>query len=288
MDLQLAIEKLRTGIKFLIKKHRLPNIEHPKSYSEKLQWLKLYYHDPASVEWVDKIRVKPFIDRIVGPGHTIPTLAIYKRPDEIPWEKLPETFVLKTTHDSGGVAICRDPKTFSRAKAEAKLRRHFNKDYSKKVQEWPYGKVPRRIILEPLMVEEDPSKAVKDYKFYCFDGRAEYVLICTDRERKGHLKYHYYDREGRLHPFSTYSKGLPADHRAAFPDNIGEMFDMAEKIAGSIPAHPHLRIDLYSIGGKIYFSEITLYDSSGMDRHMTREGDRVLGELLHLPCSRMR
>lgn len=254
-----------------------PHLNEPRTYNEKLQWLKLYNRRPEYTQMVDKYAVKEFVAQRIGEEYVIPTLGIWDRPEDIEWDKLPNQFVLKTTHGGGntGVVICKDKKNLDKQDVNIKLGKSLKQDLYKTVREWPYKNVPRRIIAESFI--EDGSGDLPDYKFFCFDGVVKALFIGTERST-GDVKFDYYDADFnhldlvQVHPMS--GKVIPK------PMNFEEMKQIASKLSEGIP---HVRIDLYNVNGRIYFGEMTFYHHGGVTPFHPKKWDRIFGDWITLP-----
>ncbi len=275
----------RAYIKLLyrLKFGRKLNFENPRTFQEKLQWLKLYNRKPEYTQMVDKYEVKSYISSLIGDQHIIPTIGVWDKPEDIEWDKLPRQFVLKTTHGggNGGVVVCSDKTIFSRDKAIAKLNQSLKQDIYKIYREWPYKNVKKRIIAEVYMSDNSEFNKgdLTDYKFYCFNGTAYKVMVCTDRNT-GNPKFFSFDKEWNLLRHNNMGKAAPADFTLPKPEGINEMFDMVEKIAADLP---FARVDMYYVNKKIYFGEVTFYPASGFDPNILPEIDILYGDMLELP-----
>lgn len=271
-------DKLFLELKFRLRMHRSLNLENPQGYSDKLQWLKLYYRKPEFTNMVDKVAAKDYVANIIGKEYIIPTIGVYKSVEEINWDELPDQFVLKCTHDSGGIVVCSDKSKLDIEAAKRKLEHGLKTDYYNQFREWPYKNVPRRLICEEYMVDESGFE-LKDYKFFCFDGEPKALFIASDRQVKGEeTKFDFYDIDFNHLPFRN---GHPnATHAIAKPAGFDKMVDIARKLSKGLP---HARIDLYDVNGKIYFGEITFFHWSGMMPFEPEEWDYKFGEWLTLP-----
>lgn len=252
-------------------------IENPKTFNEKLQWLKLYDRNPEYTVMVDKYSVKKYIADRVGEQLLIPTLGVWDKFDDIDFDKLPNQFVLKTTHDSGGIIICKDKNTFNYKNAKVKLTQSLHNNFYLDFREWPYKNVPRRIIAEKLMVDESGIE-LKDYKFFCFNGKVMFLKVDFDRFIEHHANY--YTPQWELLSLGEAALPPKPDHFIRKPDNLDEMIAIAEKLAVGIP---FVRIDLYDINNKIYFGEITFFPATGMGLLIPEGSDERLGMMLELP-----
>lgn len=256
------------------------NLNNPKTFSEKLQWLKLYDRKPEYTRMVDKYEAKKYVAGIIGEEYIIPTLAVYNSTSEIDLEALPDKFVLKCTHDSGSVAICKDKKTFKRDEAFAMLEKGLRKNFFWENREWPYKNVKPRIIAETYM-EDIETQELRDYKFFCFDGKVKALFIAEDRQGDEETKFDFFDAD--FHHLDIRNGHPNADTPPAKPHSFEKMKEMAEKLSQGIP---HLRVDFYEANGKIYFGELTFSHWSGFTPFEPEEWDLKFGEWLHLPSKK--
>ncbi len=262
--------------------------KNPKTFSEKLQWLKLYNRKPEYTTMVDKFAVKEYVAKIIGEEYIIPTLGVWDTPEEIDWDELPNQFVLKTTHGGGntGVVICKDKTSFDKKSAIEKLSRSLKSCIYKSYREWPYKNVKRRIIAEQYMEDRD-SEDLIDYKFYCFNGEPIYCQVIRDRRSKETIDF--YDADWNHMPFvglnpiaenslvSIVKNGIT---QVVKPYKLEDMLSICSKVASQIP---FVRVDLYSIQSKVYMGEITFYPASGIGVFSPQEWNYKLGELISLP-----
>ena len=268
--------------------HRL-DLKNPQTFTEKLQWLKLYNRKPEYTTMVDKYAVKQYVANIIGEEYIIPTVGVWDKPEDIDWDSLPNQFVLKTTHGGGGggVVICNDKATFDKTTASAKLKESMASDIYSYLREWPYKNVPKRIIAEKFMTpEKSPApKDMPDYKFFCFNGEPKYCQVIRDRHTKETIDFYdmdwnHLDFVGLLPQSNiadSISNGLTPVVR---PKHLDEMKDICRKLSKDIP---FVRVDLYVIDDKNYFGELTLYPASGMGVFAPEEWNDKLGDLLTLP-----
>lgn len=262
--------------------HRL-DLHNPKTFTEKLQWLKLYNRKPEYTTMVDKYAVKEYVASIIGEQYIIPTLGVWDKPEQIDWDSLPDKFVLKTTHGGGGggVVICRDKATFDRQAAISRLNQSLASDIYRGLREWPYKNVPKRIIAEQFMapVKASAPKDLPDYKFFCFNGEPRYCQVIRDRHSKETIDFYDMDWAHQefvgLNPVAR--NGLTP---VARPENLEEMAEICRKLAKD---EPFVRVDLYVIDNKKYFGELTFYPASGMGVFTPEEWNGRLGDLLTLP-----
>ena len=246
------------------------NLDNPKTYNEKLQWLKLYDRNPEYTKMVDKFGAKKYVASIIGEEHIIPTLAVYDRVEDIDFTKLPNQFVLKCTHDSGGVVICKDKSTFDKAAALNKLKKGLKQNFYWKNREWPYKNVKPRIIAEKYM--SDGNGSLRDYKFFCFNGNAKAMYVLKDRSVDTRLNI--YDMEFNKLPFEW--GGYPNyNDTIEKPEGWLEMISLAEKLSQSIP---QVRVDFYYVDGKVMFGELTLFPGSGFEKFYPFQWDAIMGD----------
>ncbi|HFI0640718.1 TPA: ATP-grasp fold amidoligase family protein [Streptococcus suis] len=255
------------------------NLLSPKTYNEKLQWLKIHDRNKEYIKLVDKYKVKEVVAASIGKQYIVPTLDVWNRAEEIDFDTLPNQFVLKCTHDSGSVIICRDKEEFDREKARKLLCRALKRNFYYPYREWVYKDVPPRIIAEEYLEDLANVADTVDYKFFFFNGRAEFIYISKGLEDHNTAQISFYDLEGNELEFCR------ADFRRlgdfVLPPNFPEMRKIAEKLYGICNA-PFVRIDLYSVNGRIYFSEFTFYPAGGFLPFSPKETDEKLGELLDL------
>lgn len=254
------------------------NLENPRSFNEKIQWLKLHDRNEKYVKLVDKYEVKEYIANKFGRELVIPTLGVWDRFEQINFNDLPDKFVLKCTHDSGGVVICTSKLEFDVEKAKKTLNRCLKHNFYWSGREYPYKQVKPRIIAEKYLVDDSKSGALNDYKLMCFNGKVECGFVCSNRFGEGGLYVNFYDRDWNSLPFiRKYPKDPIEIQKPALYD---KMVLLAEKMSEGIP---FVRIDFYEIENKIYFGEFTFYPGSGMEWFDPIEWDYKLGDLLTLP-----
>lgn len=258
------------------------NLAEPKKYNEKLQWLKLYDHNPIYSTIVDKFAVKEYVSKLIGEQYVIKTLGVWDNFDEIDFDALPVQFVLKTTHGGGntGVVICRDKNTFDIAAAKDKLNKSLKKDAYLVSREWPYKNVPRRIIAEEYM-EDKKTGELRDYKFFCFDGEPKALFVASERQKRDEPCFDFFDTDYN-HLDLRCSHPL-ADIPPEKPDSFAEMLELARVLSKGFP---HVRVDLYDINGKPFFGELTLYHWEGLMPFYPEEWNNKFGSWLNLPCNK--
>lgn len=254
------------------------NLENPRTFNEKLQWLKLHDRKPEYMQIVDKYKVREYIAEKLGEEYLIPLLGVYDKVEDIDFDKLPSKFVLKCNHNSGlGMYICKDKSKLDIKMVKKGLKKALKQDYYLTGREWPYKDVERKIICEQYL-EDEETQELRDYKFFCFNGKATHVMVCKDRS-SGNTKFHVFDRDWNLFKYKKADLDLPENFTLSKPEQINEMFEIAEKLSKDFT---FVRVDLYNCNGKIYFGELTLFPHSGADPDLIKETDKYFGELLIL------
>ena len=270
-ELFLRLEYFRRFKRFL-------NLKDPKSFNEKLQWLKLHDRKPEYTRMVDKYEAKQYVAERIGEEYIIPTLGVWECFDDIDFDSLPEQFVLKCTHDSGGLVICRDKAKLDIAAARKKINESLKNNYFWHRREWPYKNVKPRIIAETYM-EDTQTAELRDYKFFCFDGEVKALFVATERYADNEeTKFDFFDAEYNHLPFTN---GHP--NAAVLPEKpvcFEQMKTLAAKLSKGVP---HLRIDFYEVDGRVYFGELTFSHWSGMMPFEPAQWDYTFGSWIRLP-----
>lgn len=257
------------------KLHRKLNLRSPRRFTEKLQWLKLHDRNTLYPLLVDKGEVKNYISNKFGAEYVIPTYGIWDSFDQIAFERLPDQFVLKCTHDSGRVFICKDKRNFDKLQAKEVLEKSLKHNFFWWTREWPYKKVKGRILAEQYLDDAGTqSDGLTDYKFYCFNGKVEYCQVIKDRS--SHETIDFYDAEWNHQDFIGLN--INASHSLSpvcKPRCYAKMLEIASSLSEGIP---FVRIDLYEVDDKVKFGEVTFYPASGLGSFMPDEYDFILGE----------
>lgn len=259
--------RLRTGKRL--------NLEAPRRFNEKIQWLKLHDRRPEYTMMVDKYSVKPYVASIIGEEFIIPTLGVWDRFDDIDFAKLPDQFVLKCTHDSGGLVICKDKSKLDMKKARKKIERSLKSNFFWIGREWPYKDVPHRIIAEQYL-EDESGEELKDYKIFCFNGEPKYIQV--DFGRFSNHERNVYSTDWKYMGFTSHYKSNP-NVAIPRPEKLDKMLAIAKVLSVGIK---QVRIDLYSVFGRVYFGEVTFYHGSGFVRYEPDEWDERLGRMIEL------
>lgn len=252
------------------------NLDNPTRYSEKLQWIKLYDRCPLYPKLVDKYEVKSYVSERIGEEYIIPTLGVWNAFDDISFENLPEQFVLKCTHDSGGLVICTDKKQLNLDKARTKINKSLKTNYYKLFREWPYKNVTPRIVAEKFMVDNATGE-LRDYKFYCFDGVVRALGIYSNRGAGKTTKADYFDRD-----FNWLDLKWGYEHATERPEKPS-LYDKMIEIAESLSqGFPEVRVDLYLCNNRVYFGELTFFDGGGFDGFEPDSWDEIFGSWIAL------
>lgn len=255
-----------------------PNLKDPKTFNEKLQWLKLHDRKPIYNIMVDKYEAKKFVAERIGEEYIIPTYGVWDAFDEIDFDALPDQFVLKCTHDCGGLVICEDKNKLDKEAARKKISACLKRNYFWQDREWPYKNVKPRVIAEKYM-KNDATSDLRDYKFFCFDGEAKTLFIATERQSAdSETKFDFFDME--FNHLDVRNGHPNAEVPPAKPACFDEMRRLAQVLSAGVP---QLRVDFYEVNGCIYFGELTLYHWSGMVPFDPPEWDRTFGDWIRLP-----
>lgn len=258
------------------------HLSNPVTFNEKIQWLKLNDKKQQYTYLVDKSQVKDYVANIIGKKYIIPTLCTWDKPEEIDYDKLPQKFVLKTTHDGGGggVVIC-DKANLDIDYINKRLNRSLRHNIYKTLREWPYKNVIPRIIAEPFVQDSDgDSEGLKDYKFFCFNGEPKFCQVKTHENGRNFIDI--FDMQWNLLPFTGLNP-LQKNSKLTPPQPINyELMVEFAKILCDVAAF--VRVDFYNSNGDIFFGEITFYPASGMGVFTPDIYDLKLGELLKLNC----
>lgn len=255
------------------------NLDNPQTFNEKLQWLKLYDRNPEYTIMVDKYKVRDYIKEKIGEEYLIPLIGVWDNPDDIDFDALPDKFVLKCNHNSGlGMCICKDKSKLNIENVKSELKKGLAQDYYLTGREWPYKNVPRKIIAEKYMTDTSDSSDFTDYKFFCFNGYVDCVMVCLERS-SGDTKFYFFDSNWNLKRLNTREKNAPDGFTISKPSQMDKMFEIAAKLSKGLP---FVRIDLYQSNDHIYFGEITFFPDSGFDANLLPETDKYFGNLIHL------
>lgn len=255
-------------------KYRL-NLRDPRTYNEKLQWMKLYYRKPLMCKLVDKYEVKTYVKEKIGSQYVVTNYGVWDSFDEIDFTTLPSQFVLKTTHDQGGVVICRDKSEFNFDKAKEKLNRHLKRNFYLLLREWPYKDVKPRIIAEELLADDSEGE-IDDYKFFCFNGEPKMMFISTERQA-GKPKFNFYDID--FNELDIIRGAGKSNKDIMRPVNYDLMVSLARELSAGLP---HVRVDFYSVREEVLFGEYTFFSGGGLKPFYPEKWDRIMGDWIQL------
>lgn len=258
------------------------NLEEPKTFNEKLQWLKLYNRNPEYTKLVDKYEVKHIVSEKIGNEYVIPTLGIWNSFDDINFNDLPDSFVLKCTHDSGGVYIVNDKSTMNRKEMKRFINRSLHHDYYSANREWPYKNVVPRIIAEEYL-EDSVTHELRDYKFFTFNGVVKAMFIASNRQnQQEETRFDFFDEN--FHPLNIVN-GHPTSK--IYPEKP-KNFDLMKKLASTLgEGIPQVRVDFYECNGRVYFGEMTFFHWSGFIPFEPESWDETFGSWIVLPKERI-
>ena len=249
------------------------NLSAPKAFSEKLQWLKVYDHNPKYSKMADKISMRDYVSSTIGECHTVPILGVWDSFDAIDFDSLPSSFVLKTNHDSGSYVICRDKNDIDYKKEKKKIEKSLKTNYYKVTREWQYKEIKRKVIAEVLL--KDDGESLTDYKFFCFNGKPLFMYI--EKESDDHPLQAIFDMDFNPLPFTMEDDKW--EGKIIKPDNFSEMIDYAAKLSYSIP---FLRVDMYVVNGVVYIGELTFYHYGGFVNFNPPAWDNTIGDQLDI------
>ncbi|MBR3660932.1 MAG: glycosyl transferase [Bacilli bacterium] len=252
------------------------NLEEPKTFNEKIQWLKLNDRKDIYTTMVDKYEAKEYVANIIGKEYIIPTLGIYNKFSDIDFNELPEQFVIKCTHDSGSIIVVKDKKNINTKEMKRKINKSLRKNFYYRYREWPYKNIKPRIIVEKYM-EDKKYHELRDYKVYAFNGRCDYLMLCFDRN-SDETKFVFFDRDWNIKKEFT-NAGIKYGDKLCItkPKTVDKMFEFASILSKNIP---FVRVDFYEVNGKCYFGELTFYPSSGFDTNRRKESDEFFSSQL--------
>jgi len=274
-SLRFVPDSLYCQINYFAHFHKFANLKKPRTYNEKLNWLKLHDHNPAYIKLVDKYEVKPIIADLIGREYIIPTIGVWDNFDDIDFGQLPDQFVLKCTHDSEGLVVVKDKTTLDKSAIKKKIEAAIKQNFFYIGREWPYKEVKPRIIAEPYL-EDHIDGELRDYKFFCFNGEPKAMFIASDRAIN-EVKFDYFDLSFK---HLDIKQKYPNAGNVRKPVTFDKMIELSKIIS---KGYPHVRVDFYEVNGKVLFGEFTLYHFSGFMPFQPEEWDMLFGEWLELP-----
>lgn len=253
------------------------NLNSPQTFNEKLQWLKINNRKNEYTNMVDKYEMKKIVSNLIGDSYVIPTIGVYERFDDIDFSILPKQFVIKCTHDSGGLVIVRDKSKLDINKARKKINKCLKKNYYYFSREWPYKNIKPRIIVEKYM-EDDKNESMRDYKFFCFNGEPKIMYISEGLENHKTARMSFYDMDFKLTSCKR-REYKQLEYKPDKPRNFKKMIDFSKLLSKNIP---HSRVDWYEINGQLYFGEFTFFTCSGFISFEDSKWDYKLGTWINI------
>lgn len=255
-------------------------IRNPKGFNEKLQWMKLYYHDPLMKQLADKSAARKYVSSKGLNNILVPCFGIYKKWDAINFDSLPDQFVIKCTHDSGSVCICTDKSSFDFGSAREKIEKSLKIDYFYRGREWAYKDIKPQIIIEKYLYDSS-AHGLNDYKFFCFYGKPMFMFVATERFSQDGAKFNYYDMDYNMLPFEWIHR------RSNDPQTKPKNFEKMKEYAAILSeGFPHVRIDFYEENDQTFFSEFTFYSGGGRHNFHPEEYNEIIGSMFRLPPKR--
>lgn len=270
-------DKKYIQMKYYLTMNKKLNLEEPKTFNEKLQWLKLYDRNPEYTKMVDKYEAKKYVADIIGQEYIIPTLGVWDKFEDIDFDILPNQFVLKPTHTSGDIFICKDKEKINHKKLKKMVNKWLKRNYYFIHREWPYKYIKPRIIAEKYM-ETNEQKELIDYKFFCFNGNPKVILVCSERFSSDNMCETWFDENWNF--LDIIESNHRVNKKIKKPINFSKMMEFSKKLSRDIP---FIRVDFYEINGKIYFGELTFFPAAGFEKFEPEEWDKKLGDMLELP-----
>lgn len=278
--LRIISDKTFLKMKYRLKMGQNLNLSNPKTFNEKLQWLKLYDRKPEYTAMVDKFAVRKYIAEIIGQEYLIPLLGVYSKFEEIDFDVLPNQFVLKPNHTSGNVFICKDKSTIDFTKLKKEINMWLKRRYYWVHREWPYKNVKPKIIAEQYMTDGDGKDDLSDYKVHNFNGVPKMVLVCKDRFSEHGMSDDFFTAEWEHIPVqrpASPNSEIPIEK----PMKLKEMLELSQRLSVNIP---FVRTDFYTVQNKVYFGELTFYPGTGMLPFEPDSYDKMFGDWLVLPA----
>lgn len=271
-------DKAYLKVIYFLKFGKKLNLNDPVTFSEKMQWLKLYNHNPEFIIMADKVKAKDWVAKKIGENYIIPTLGVWESADDIDFSFLPNKFVIKCNHNSGtGMFICKDKALMDENKVRTALAKGLKENYFIQGREWPYKDIPRRIIAEEFLENKECSGDLPDYKFFCFNGKVEFFKV--DFDRFTNHRANYFSPDGMLLNFGEAEFPPKPENKIEKNQDVNKMIELAEKLSHGFS---FLRVDFYLLNHKIYFGELTFFPNSGLGKWTQKDTDNNLGQLIKI------
>ena len=256
---------------------RFINWSNPLGFNGKIQYLKLYDRKPEYVKMADKLTAKEWVAKKIGAEYIVPNYGVWERAEDIDFDLLPQQFVIKCNHDSGSVFVVKDKSKADLEAIRQSLKEHLQHDFSSNSEEWVYSQIKPCILAEQYLEGDDTEAGLIDYKFFCFDGKVEYLYISVGLDNHATARMCFLNNDWTWAPFQR--KDYQLYENPPKPACLDKMLDIAAELS---QGHPFLRVDLYCVNGQIYFSELTFYPNSGFIPFHDRNMDEMAGAALTL------
>ena len=251
------------------------NLKNPKTFNEKLQWLKIHDRKPIYTKMVDKYEAKQYVAERIGAEYVVPNFGVWDSFDEIDFDSLPEQFVLKSTHDCGGLVICTDKSKLDKEAARQKINKSMKRNYYWSCREWPYKNVKPRILAEQF-ISDGEHKNLIVYKVLCFHGEPRILQVIQD-DKQPNESIDYFDTEWNL---LELKQNFPnSENHLPKPEFLDNMLNLSRELSKDIP---FIRVDWYIAKEKILFSELTFYSDAGVAAFTPEKWDETLGSWIHI------
>jgi hypothetical protein len=272
--LKFLPDYLYVQLYYFAKAKKIGNFKKPKTFNEKINWRKLYDHNPLYTKLSDKYAVREYIAEKIGEEHLVPLLGVYNSVDEIDFNILPNQFVLKCTHDCASVIICKDKQNFDFKQAKSKLSKCLKKNFYWRTREWQYKDIEPKIIAEQYLVDESKIE-LKDYKIYCFRDKIACIEVMFNRFSSVGLKINIYDTDWNLLPLQIKCPNDP-NVKIEKPEELEKMLFIAKILANDFS---FVRVDFYVANNKIYFGEMTFTPGGTFNKFTPSKYDRIFGDM---------
>ncbi len=270
----LLTDKTFIHLEFRRRLGKAINLKNPKSFSEKIQWIKLHDRNPLMTLCTDKYEVRKVVESKVGTHILNKLYGVFESADEIDWDSLPESFVLKANHGSGWNVIVKDKSTLDGKETKKKMKKWMATNYYAQKREWAYKNIKPQIVCEKYL--ENKNGSLIDYKFFCFNGTPRLIQVDVDRHTEHKRVFH--DTQWRRFDFSLQYPIYEEEIEP--PSYLKDMIEVARVLSSDFT---FARVDMYDLDGNIVFGEVTFYPGSGMERFSPEHWDAKLGDLLQLP-----
>ncbi len=273
---------LASKILFLFSMKKRLDLRNPKTFNEKIQWLKLYWQDPMVAKCADKYDLREYVEEC-GVGEILNSIyGVYESVEDINFEKLPKKFALKGTHGCGYNLICKDKSKLNINDAKEISKKWLNSRYAYVAAEVQYDKMKPKIIIEKF-IEGTNGKSLVDYKIFCFNGNPIVTMVCEERGKDKRAKYYFYDNYWNILPYNKDSKEIISNNKICHenkPKSFNKMIEYSKILSKKFP---FVRVDFYDVDGKAILGEMTFTPCGGIDSRLDKDVDLLMGNLIELP-----